>query len=204
MVNRPDGNQFHFDAATYLQTIRAEVPAYKELQDAVAEAPAGMHSERCSSWEWARGDAADLRVSRLQDPLPEGNFDLVVSALAVHHLDGAGKVDPFCPRRRPAPAGRTVVPGGATTALRTRSKRLMAVDARSTRAWLWVTDRVWCSRSCDAMMPTCVPAGGGVRRRVVLLLVRCRFSLGRVRVAHFRTPTKMVCPRKSRAATSHC
>ena len=39
--------------------------------------------------------AADLRVSRLQDPLPEGNFDLVVSALALHHLDGAGKADLF-------------------------------------------------------------------------------------------------------------
>src|SRR4029453_10031420 len=45
----------------------------------------------------ASGDlaAADLRVSRLEDPLPEGNFDLVVSALAVHHLDGAGKADLF-------------------------------------------------------------------------------------------------------------
>jgi hypothetical protein len=34
-------------------------------------------------------------VSRLQDPLPEGNFDLVVSALAAHQLDGAGKADLF-------------------------------------------------------------------------------------------------------------
>jgi len=31
---------------------------------------------------------ADLRVSRLEDELPPGPFDLVVSALAVHHLDG--------------------------------------------------------------------------------------------------------------------
>jgi tRNA (cmo5U34)-methyltransferase len=38
---------------------------------------------------------ADLRVGRLEDPLPEGPFDLVVSALAVHHLDGAGKADLF-------------------------------------------------------------------------------------------------------------
>src|SRR5256714_14888480 len=28
---------------------------------------------------------ADLRVVRLEDPLPEGAFDLVVSTLAVHH-----------------------------------------------------------------------------------------------------------------------
>ena len=38
---------------------------------------------------------ADLRLQRLQDELPEGPFDLVVSALAVHHLDGAGKRDLF-------------------------------------------------------------------------------------------------------------
>jgi tRNA (cmo5U34)-methyltransferase len=39
--------------------------------------------------------AADLRVARLQDPLPEGPFDLVFSALAVHHLDGPAKADLF-------------------------------------------------------------------------------------------------------------
>ena len=38
---------------------------------------------------------ADLRLARLEDPLPEGPFDLVVSALAVHHLDGPGKQDLF-------------------------------------------------------------------------------------------------------------
>ena len=46
MVNRPRGNQFHFDPATYLGTIRAEVPAYDERQDAVAEATAGIQAER--------------------------------------------------------------------------------------------------------------------------------------------------------------
>jgi tRNA (cmo5U34)-methyltransferase len=38
---------------------------------------------------------ADLRVGRLEDALPESPFDLVVSALAVHHLDSAGKADLF-------------------------------------------------------------------------------------------------------------
>jgi tRNA (cmo5U34)-methyltransferase len=38
---------------------------------------------------------ADLRVQQLEDDLPPGPFDLVVSALAVHHLDGAGKRDLF-------------------------------------------------------------------------------------------------------------
>lgn len=36
-----------------------------------------------------------LYQSRLQDPLPEGPFDLVISMLAVHHLDGPGKADLF-------------------------------------------------------------------------------------------------------------
>lgn len=38
---------------------------------------------------------ADLRLQRLEDELPSGPFDLVVSALAVHHLDGAGKRELF-------------------------------------------------------------------------------------------------------------
>lgn len=49
---------------------------------------------------------AELRVGRLQDPLPNGPFELAVSALAVHHLDGPGKADLF---RRVA---RELVPGG--------------------------------------------------------------------------------------------
>jgi tRNA (cmo5U34)-methyltransferase len=36
-----------------------------------------------------------LTVARLQDPLPNGPFDLVVSALVVHHLDGPAKADLF-------------------------------------------------------------------------------------------------------------
>ena len=53
---------------------------------------------------------ADLRVARLQDELPEGPFDLVVSALAAHHLDAAEKAALF--RRvaaRLAPGGRFVL-----------------------------------------------------------------------------------------------
>jgi len=42
-----------------------------------------------------------LAVADLLDPLPAGRFDLVVSALAVHHLDGPGKATLFAgwPRR---------------------------------------------------------------------------------------------------------
>jgi len=37
----------------------------------------------------------ELRVARLQQPLPAGPFDLVASALCVHHLDAPGKADLF-------------------------------------------------------------------------------------------------------------
>jgi tRNA (cmo5U34)-methyltransferase len=55
-------------------------------------------------------ERVELRVWRLTDPLPEGPFDVVFSALAVHHLDGAGKADLF--RRAAAvlaPGGRLVI-----------------------------------------------------------------------------------------------
>jgi tRNA (cmo5U34)-methyltransferase len=58
----------------------------------------------------AAGLDGDLRVARLEDPLPDGPFDLVISALAVHHLDGDGKRDLF--RRVAAvlaPRGRFVL-----------------------------------------------------------------------------------------------
>ena len=51
-------------------------------------------------------DRVRLLVGRLEDHLPEGPFDLVVSCLAVHHLEGLGKADLF---RRIA---RTLAPGG--------------------------------------------------------------------------------------------
>ena len=39
--------------------------------------------------------SCELRLQRLEDELPRGPFDLVVSALAVHHLDEAEKADLF-------------------------------------------------------------------------------------------------------------
>jgi tRNA (cmo5U34)-methyltransferase len=134
--------QFHFDPASYLEMIRAEVPSYDELQDAVAEATAGIHAERVLELGVGTGQTsrrvldlhpkaklvgidesaemlaaataeaagADLRVGRLQDSRPEGDFDLVVSALAVHHLDGAGKADLFARvADRLRPGGRFVL-----------------------------------------------------------------------------------------------
>jgi tRNA (cmo5U34)-methyltransferase len=50
---------------------------------------------------------ADLRLQRLEDELPSGPFDLVVSALAVHHLDVPGKRELF------SRVARVLRPGGA-------------------------------------------------------------------------------------------
>jgi tRNA threonylcarbamoyl adenosine modification protein (Sua5/YciO/YrdC/YwlC family) len=47
-----------------------------------------------------------FHVARLQDPLPDGSFDLVASALCVHHLDGEEKADLF------ARVAAALVPGG--------------------------------------------------------------------------------------------
>jgi tRNA (cmo5U34)-methyltransferase len=117
-------SQFHFDPGTYLQNIQADIPVFDELQDETARATeglaahdilelgvgTGMTAKRVlashpqarfvgideSEAMLAEADiAGDLRVSRLEDPLPEGPFDLVVSCLAIHHLDAAGKRDLF-------------------------------------------------------------------------------------------------------------
>jgi tRNA threonylcarbamoyl adenosine modification protein (Sua5/YciO/YrdC/YwlC family) len=51
-------------------------------------------------------DRVELRVSRLEDPLPAGPFDLAVSALCVHHLPGAEKAGLF------GRVAAALVPGG--------------------------------------------------------------------------------------------
>lgn len=121
--------EFHWDPATYRALMRTEVPAYEELQDAVAEATRPVVARRVLDLGTGTGETAgrvlalhedvflvgvdesdemltmarrtlpasrvELRVSRLQDPLPAGPFELVVSALAVHHLDAAAKAELF-------------------------------------------------------------------------------------------------------------
>jgi tRNA threonylcarbamoyl adenosine modification protein (Sua5/YciO/YrdC/YwlC family) len=51
-------------------------------------------------------DRVSLHVGRLEEPLPEGPFDLVASALCVHHLDGEDKRELF------ARVARVLRPGG--------------------------------------------------------------------------------------------
>ena len=119
--------QFHLNPGTYLDAVRAEVPAYDEFQDAVEEATTPIAARWILELGVGTGETAlrvlrrhpaarlvgldasaemvdvasqvlptaDLRVGHLEDPLPQGKFHLVVSALAVHHLTSEGKADLF-------------------------------------------------------------------------------------------------------------
>jgi tRNA (cmo5U34)-methyltransferase len=51
-------------------------------------------------------ERVDLRLGRFEDPLPDGPFDVVVSALAVHHLDDPAKAQLF------ARVAAVLAPGG--------------------------------------------------------------------------------------------
>jgi tRNA (cmo5U34)-methyltransferase len=71
-------------------------------------------------------DRVDLRVGAIEEPLPDGPFDLVASALCVHHLSGDEKADLFARIRSVLrPGGRFVLadvvvpvdPADATTPL---------------------------------------------------------------------------------------
>jgi tRNA (cmo5U34)-methyltransferase len=121
--------QYHFDPATYLDLMRAEVPAYGRLQEAVAGATEGVRASSLLDLGAGTGETlaavlarhpgcaavgidksagmleaattrlagypVELTVADLADPLPQGPFDLVISALAVHHLEGPAKADLF-------------------------------------------------------------------------------------------------------------
>jgi tRNA threonylcarbamoyl adenosine modification protein (Sua5/YciO/YrdC/YwlC family) len=69
------------------------------------------------------GERVRLLAARLQDPLPAGPFELVASALAVHHLDRGEKADLFARVRSVlAPGGRftladVVVPSDSADAV---------------------------------------------------------------------------------------
>jgi tRNA (cmo5U34)-methyltransferase len=77
--------------------VRAEHPDARWLGIDSSEAMLARAHERLPG--------ADLRLQRLEDELPEGPFDLVVSVLAVHHLDATGKQELFSRVARVLKAG---------------------------------------------------------------------------------------------------
>jgi len=138
-------SEFEWEPETFLATMLEEIPGYEELQETVAVAALGRNvlelgtgtgetavrilaRNRGARWTGIDASAAmlerarerlrgaDLRVQRLEDPLPEGPFDLVVSVLAVHHLDGPKKRDLF---RRVAEVSDFFVLGDLVVAERT-------------------------------------------------------------------------------------
>jgi trans-aconitate methyltransferase len=121
---RRPGGQFHLDPETYLEAIRADVPRYDELQDRTIAAipfeprrvlelgvgtgettrrllerfPAAEVTGLDSSPELAfraRELGIEVRLARMEDPLPDGPWDLILSVLTVHHLRGQQKRDLF-------------------------------------------------------------------------------------------------------------
>jgi len=137
-------SEFEWDPDTFLATMLGEIPGYEELQETVAVAAQGRNVlelgtgtgetavrilARNFGARWTGIDAseamlerarerlpdADLRLQPLEAPLPEGPFDLVVSVLAVHHLDGPKKRDLF---RRVAEVGDFFVLGDLVVAER--------------------------------------------------------------------------------------
>ncbi|HET6999279.1 MAG TPA: class I SAM-dependent methyltransferase [Solirubrobacterales bacterium] len=110
--------QFDWKPEVYLERIRAEIPGYDDLQDqAVAAIPfppervlelgmgTGETTRRLIEAHpdaWVIGlDASpdmvfrarqtydDVQLARMEDPLPDGPWDLVISVLSVNQLDDA-------------------------------------------------------------------------------------------------------------------
>jgi tRNA (cmo5U34)-methyltransferase len=112
--------QFHWSPEAYLEQIRAEVPRYDELQEAaVAAIPftpervleLGMGTGETTRVlleahpdAWVTGLDADpnmvyrlreeydgVQLARMEDPLPDGPWDLVISVLSVHLIPDDAK-----------------------------------------------------------------------------------------------------------------
>lgn len=108
--------QFHWNPETYLEEIRGQVPRFDELQDAAIEAipfppervlelgigtgettrrllarypdarVTGLDSNPEMVFRARELPVEEVRLARMEDPLPDGPWDLVLSVLSVHHL----------------------------------------------------------------------------------------------------------------------
>jgi tRNA (cmo5U34)-methyltransferase len=116
--------RFHWRPETYLEQIRSEVPRYDELQEqAIAAIPfppervleLGMGTGETTrrlieaypeAWVIgldasadmvfrARENYDDVQLARMEDPLPEGPWDLVIGVLSIHHLRAEQKQNLF-------------------------------------------------------------------------------------------------------------
>jgi tRNA (cmo5U34)-methyltransferase len=133
---------FPSDRMEYLERLRDEIPRYDELQDesvkAIPFAPRKVLELGIGTGETARrllesfpeaqitgldstpemvfsarDLVADIRLARMEDPLPDGPWDLVIAVLAVHHLAAERKQDLF---RRVREQARSLVLGDVVKA----------------------------------------------------------------------------------------
>jgi tRNA (cmo5U34)-methyltransferase len=146
--------QFHWNPETYLEEIRAEVPRFDELQDqavkAIPFAPErvlelGMGTGETTRYlleaypdAWVIGldsdpnmvyrlreEYDDVQLARMEDPLPDGPWDLVISVLSVHLIDDEAKRTLF---RRVREQARSLVIGDVVEAEQQVTKVDPSVD----------------------------------------------------------------------------
>jgi tRNA (cmo5U34)-methyltransferase len=117
-------DKFRWKPDTYLEQVRAEVPRYEELQEqAVAAIP--FPPERVLELGMGTGETTrrlieahpeawvigldgspdmvfrarevydDVQLARIEDPLPDGPWDLVIGVLSIHHLTSEQKQNLF-------------------------------------------------------------------------------------------------------------
>ena len=108
-------SEYHWNPDTYLEQARAEVPRFDELQraavDAIPSAPERVLELGMGTGEttrvllesypdaWVIGldsspemvfrlrqEYDGVMLARMEDPLPDGPWDLVISVLSMHHL----------------------------------------------------------------------------------------------------------------------
>jgi tRNA (cmo5U34)-methyltransferase len=130
-------NSPHWDPDSYLEQIRVDVPRFEELQRAAIEAipfepkrvlELGMGTGETTRYllerfpdAWVIGldsnpnmvyrlreEYDDVQLARMEDPLPDGPWDLVISVLSVHYLPAAAKQNLF---RRAKQHSRALVIG---------------------------------------------------------------------------------------------
>jgi tRNA (cmo5U34)-methyltransferase len=134
--------QFHWKPDRYLELIRAEVPRYDELQEA-AIAAVPFAPERVLELGMGTGETTrrlieaypdawvigldsspdmvfraremydDVQLARIEDPLPDGPWDLVIGVLSIHHLTAEQKQNLF---RRVREHSRALVIGDVVKA----------------------------------------------------------------------------------------
>lgn len=132
----------HWNPDSYMDLMHSKVPAYDELQtaaiDAIPFAPSkalelGVGTAETTQRLWERYPECqitgldsspdmvfrarelgweEIRLGRIEDPLPDGPWDLVIAVLTVHHLDDDGKRDLF---RRVREQSRSLVIGDVVT-----------------------------------------------------------------------------------------